>query len=144
MYSIGLFGILISVLLHSVDGFGQLSAPSATKLGTVSTEHQATRLNSLKSFVDDIAQSKKQRIIFCGGKGGVGKTTISSSLAVQLALMDLNVLVVSTDPAHSLGDALDEDLRRGRGEPVTMMDPLTGGRRSVIYCNLVEWIYEQD
>ena len=50
-------------------------------------------------------------------------------LIVQLLVdQDLKVLVVSSDPAHSLGDALDEDLRRGRGKPVSLTDPLTGGR----------------
>ena len=60
----------------------------------------------------------------------MGKTTISSSIAVEIASsnFDSKVLVVSTDPAHSLGDALDVDLRTGRGEPVPMTDPLTGGR----------------
>jgi arsenite-transporting ATPase len=82
----------------------------------------------LKPLVDDIIASSKRQTIFVGGKGGVGKTTTSSALAVQLALQDLNVLVVSTDPAHSLGDALDEDLRKGRGKPVVLTDPLTGGR----------------
>lgn len=58
----------------------------------------------------------------------MGKTTVSSSLAVELATnQDLKVLIVSTDPAHSLGDALDVDLRRGRGQPIVMTDPLTRG-----------------
>ncbi len=44
------------------------------------------------------------------GKGGVGKTSLSASLAVKLAMEGHCVLVVSTDPAHSLGDSLDQDL----------------------------------
>lgn len=66
-----------------------------------------------------------------GGKGGVGKTTVSSSLAVTLAsdyTSDLKVLVVSTDPAHSLGDALDVDLKSLPGKPILMTDPLTAGK----------------
>ncbi len=43
---------------------------------------------------------------FLGGKGGVGKTTLAASYAILLAERGLRTLAVSTDPAHSLGDAL--------------------------------------
>ena len=48
-----------------------------------------------------------------GGKGGVGKTTTSAALAVACAEAGHNTLLVSTDPAHSLGDALDVELSGG-------------------------------
>ncbi|WP_017588225.1 ArsA family ATPase [Nocardiopsis ganjiahuensis] len=46
-------------------------------------------------------------IVFFGGKGGVGKTTMAAAHALRLADGGLRTLLVSTDPAHSLGDALD-------------------------------------
>ena len=53
------------------------------------------------------------KFIICGGKGGVGKTTTSSSLAIAMAAQGHDVAIVSTDPAHSLGDALDMSLKGG-------------------------------
>jgi len=44
------------------------------------------------------------RIIAYTGKGGVGKTTTSAATALRLADRGLKTLVLSTDPAHSLGD----------------------------------------
>ena len=49
------------------------------------------------------------KLLMFGGKGGVGKTTCSASTAVYLARKypGRKVLVMSTDPAHSLADSLD-------------------------------------
>ncbi|AIL32772.1 ArsA family ATPase [Basilea psittacipulmonis] len=49
-------------------------------------------------------------IIFVGGKGGVGKTTSAACIAVRLSTEKKKTLIISTDPAHSLGDALDRPL----------------------------------
>ena len=43
-----------------------------------------------------------------GGKGGVGKTSSAASLGVRLGNEAGPTLVVSTDPAHSLSDSLDQ------------------------------------
>ncbi len=50
------------------------------------------------------------RIILYLGKGGVGKTSISSATAVSIARSGKRVLVISTDVAHSLADALGVEL----------------------------------
>jgi arsenite/tail-anchored protein-transporting ATPase len=50
------------------------------------------------------------RILLFTGKGGVGKTTASAATALRCADAGLRTLVLSTDPAHSLGDALDVEL----------------------------------
>lgn len=54
--------------------------------------------------------------LFFTGKGGVGKTTIASTIAVSLADSGRRVLLVSTDPASNLGDVFG----------VTVKDTLTG------------------
>lgn len=50
------------------------------------------------------------RILLFTGKGGVGKTTLAAATAARLAGLGRKVLVVSTDPAHSLADALGTGL----------------------------------
>jgi arsenite/tail-anchored protein-transporting ATPase len=47
-----------------------------------------------------------KRFHFVGGKGGVGKTTCAAAIAAAAAAAGTSTLVVSTDPAPSLGDAL--------------------------------------
>jgi arsenite/tail-anchored protein-transporting ATPase len=49
------------------------------------------------------------RLLLFGGKGGVGKTTCAAAAALTLAERE-KVLLLSTDPAHSLADVLEAPL----------------------------------
>jgi arsenite-transporting ATPase len=60
--------------------------------------------------MDEPGRMLDSRILFLGGKGGVGKTTLAAATALQLADFGLRTLLVSTDPAHSTGDILQTGL----------------------------------
>lgn len=53
---------------------------------------------------------RTRRILFFGGKGGVGKTTVSAATALAMADAGRRVLLVSTDPAHNLGHLFDQKI----------------------------------
>ena len=56
--------------------------------------------------LDSLLSLPDIKFVFVGGKGGVGKTTSSSAIATLLAqYTGKRILLVSTDPAHSLSDA---------------------------------------
>jgi arsenite/tail-anchored protein-transporting ATPase len=50
------------------------------------------------------------RTILYTGKGGVGKTSVAAATALKAARSGKKVLVMSTDPAHSLSDVFDEEV----------------------------------
>ncbi len=76
------------------------------------------------------------RIILFTGKGGVGKTTTAAATALQCARLGKKTLVISTDPAHSLSDALNIELGP---EPTTIAPNLWGQEFDVYYSMKKYW-----
>jgi arsenite-transporting ATPase len=52
-------------------------------------------------------RDRNVKLIMVGGKGGVGKTTCASAIALEIARDGLRVLLLSSDPAPSLGDIFE-------------------------------------
>ncbi len=65
------------------------------------------------------------KIMMFGGKGGVGKTSCAASAAIWAAEHGRNTLIISTDPAHSLGDSLGVELPPGIPTPIEGIENLT-------------------
>ena len=61
---------------------------------------------STSTPLQEMSAGAGRKYVMVSGKGGVGKTSLAASLAVQFAAEGHNTLVVSTDPAHSLSDSL--------------------------------------
>jgi len=61
------------------------------------------------------------RVLLFTGKGGVGKTTVAAATAVRAAAAGARTLVMSTDPAHSLGDSFEMEIG---STPVQVSDRL--------------------
>ncbi|MHA2037201.1 MAG: ArsA family ATPase [Promethearchaeota archaeon] len=65
------------------------------------------------------------KMIMFGGKGGVGKTSCAASSAIWAAEHGRNTLIISTDPAHSLGDSLGVELSPGIPTQIEGIENLT-------------------
>ena len=84
------------------EGGGRAASPSRR-----ATRSQAWKSN--RSRKSDTVKGPPS-FHFFGGKGGVGKTTCAAAYAAGEARAGRRVLALSTDPAHSLGDALGDPL----------------------------------
>ncbi len=76
------------------------------------------------------------RILLYTGKGGVGKTSMSAATALRCAELGYRTIVVSTDPAHSLGDSFDQ---RIGPEPIELAPNLWGQEINLLHQMQRHW-----
>jgi arsenite-transporting ATPase len=82
------------------------------------------------------ADSGLPRILLFTGKGGVGKTTCAAATALRAARDGMKTLILSSDPAHSLADAVDEPLGP---EPTEIVDRLFAQEVDLYYSMKKYW-----
>lgn len=76
------------------------------------------------------------RVIIYTGKGGVGKTSMAAATACEIAKRGKNVLVMSTDQAHSLGDSFDCKIGK---EPTNIAENLYAMEIDTVYESEKSW-----
>ena len=90
-------------------GADLIRSAAARKLAGLGLPEPA-RKTARRRLPESIEVFRNVKLLFFGGKGGVGKTTAAATVALRLARAEPGraVLLLSTDPAHSLGDVFGE------------------------------------
>ncbi|PSR17056.1 arsenic transporter [filamentous cyanobacterium CCP3] len=101
--------IALDRIMLQVKPLVDLAAPEGELATDASSKHQW--LTPISPGIEDLVTAGR-RLIIVGGKGGVGKTTVSAALGWGLAQRhpEASLRVMSIDPAHSLGDAFGQPL----------------------------------
>ncbi len=95
--------------LDAIERWGELLRPG-TRAGRAASRARVAK--SSRTGSPNERRSLRRPLLIVAGKGGVGKTTVACALAIDAA-GDGATLLVSTDPAPSLGDALDQPIGEG-------------------------------
>lgn len=106
--------------LMGIDSLRHIGNPQQSPSTTVLSNELLALPESLDSIIDELAKQGHGAILTMG-KGGVGKTTIASAIAVALAKRGLKVHLSTTDPAAHIAGTLAADtlpnLTAGRIDP---------------------------
>ena len=102
-----------------MTGYGSPSepaqrAPEARSAATPAVPDAATA--ATPTTLDDVVE--RRAVVVCCGPGGVGKTTVSASFALEAARRGRRACVVTVDPARRLADAMGVESLPN--EPVTV------------------------
>jgi arsenite/tail-anchored protein-transporting ATPase len=95
--------------LRALGGIGEaLDAAGETVVRPARARRTVARRVFRPGRARDVLETDRVRLLMFGGKGGVGKTTCAAAAALAAARRSPHrrVLLISTDPAHSLADVL--------------------------------------
>lgn len=95
-----------------LEAFAGRYAPLGAVAETIRAEDHASPACASKVGGTVVPITSEHRLVMFGGKGGVGKTTLAASMACAVAdaASRRPVLLVSTDPAHSLGHLFGREI----------------------------------
>jgi arsenite-transporting ATPase len=105
----------------------QKAAPRYVRARSSTARRVAARMPVEAAGAASQLANESTRLLMFGGKGGVGKTTCAAAAAVGIASLRRRprVLLMSTDPAHSLGDVfglpVDDEARSIAGGPSNLL-----------------------
>jgi arsenite/tail-anchored protein-transporting ATPase len=101
--------------LAALRRFARIGGPLVVRRGRTpgrklaSTARRSRRSREAPPWLETLAPAGRRLLLF-GGKGGVGKTSCAATASLALAATGRRVLLLSTDPAHSVEDALEVPL----------------------------------
>jgi len=108
--------------MYALRAFAGVALKEFRPCGAGDDDHRVVGENVNDGGHEKDGMLGETEFVLVGGKGGVGKTTSSAALGVKFADEGLRTLLVSTDPAHSLGDALEMKLTTGAPQRVNAYD----------------------
>lgn len=114
---------LVSFSLMGIPALSQLFSDHLEIQITSMENNCIVELPSLQPLIDDLDR-KGSRVIFTMGKGGVGKTTVASAIAIGLLEKGHKVHLTTTDPAAHLFNVFDADLNL-KNLSISRIDPKT-------------------